>query len=62
MTHLIGIGVSYVSIHVLLLAACTVFRVNSGEQPASVPSIVSLARPSLKERGSGQTAIVELYR
>ena len=25
-------------------------------------NIVSLARPSLKERGSGQTAIVELYR
>ena len=25
-------------------------------------ALVSLARPSLKERGSGQTAIVELYR
>ena len=28
---------------------------------SSIP-VVSLARPSLKERGSGQTAIVELYQ
>ena len=29
---------------------------------AILAHLVSLARPSLKERGSGQTAIVELYR
>ena len=47
---------------ILLLPPVSAGVLEPLKKSAEPLGLVSLARPSLKERGSGQTAIVELYQ